>query len=462
MNVLLADPPQMFLEGRGQTRQVQPLGLGYVGAVLAPVHDVSFLLPDTRSFEGDDPWGEIESAIRDSAPDVVGITAVTATYRSACKLAALVKAVDPEIVVVLGGVHASTVPVDSLSNAPAIDFVVRGEGEETMSDLLRALEARSAGAQLRPETIPGLLWRDHEGAIHQSGPRPSITDLDALPYPLRDNLVWPDDIHPAFYQALVTLRGCPYRCIYCAVPSSNDRKTRYRSPRGVVDEIAWMREHHQVPSVFFHDSVFSLHRARTVEICQLMIDRDLNTPFHCQTRTDRVDPELLELMKAAGCQQIFFGIESGDVQSLARIRKKMPLEQIRRAVRMVKDLDIRCTGFFMIGFPWEDEDLMERTAAFATDLDLDAVSLFSATPLPGTELWEMSGGDHMPDSIDFRTPQVNLTGLTDAAYAEVYERIRGRIDTYNQQQMYRKLADKLPARVNWLDPLSALDRDAPV
>jgi radical SAM superfamily enzyme YgiQ (UPF0313 family) len=433
VKVLLADPPQLFLDGSGVTRQVQPLGLGYIGACLQPDHDVRFLLPDTRKYEGDDPWGELDQVIRDEQPDLVGLTAVTATYPSARRFAARIKAVNPEITVVLGGVHASTEPEAALLGAPGVDFVVRGEGERTLCELA---DGHS------PESVPGLFWRGSDGSVVSSGVREPIRDLDALPFPLRENLIWPEDIHPSFYQALVTLRGCPYRCVYCAVPSSNDRLTRYRSCENVVDEIAFMREQYDVPALFFHDSVFTLHRKRSLAICDRMIERGLTVPFHCQTRTDRVDRELLTRMKAAGCEQIFFGIESGDVESLRRIRKEMPLEEIRAAVRLVKELDIRCTGFFMIGFPWETEALMEKTADFATSLGLDAVSLFSATPLPGTELWDLAGGDHLPDSIDFTTPQVNTTALSNAEYSEVFSRIRGRIDEFNQERMM--------ARVSWL------------
>jgi len=444
LKVLLADPPQLFLESKGLTRQVQPLGIGYIGAYLAGDHDVRFLLPDTRAFSGDDPWGELRTAIADEAPDLVGITSVTATYGSARKLASVVKSVDRSIVTVLGGVHASTEPVSSLTGAADIDYVVQGEGERTLHELCAALES---GRPIEANAIAGLYWRDH-GEVRQAPPRESMPAeaLDALPYPLRENLVFDDDIHPAFYQALITLRGCPYRCIYCAVPSSNDRKTRYRSASNVVDEIAHLRERHDVPCLFFHDSVFSLHRERAEAICRGMVERNLRTPFHCQTRTDRVDRELLEVMREAGCEQIFFGIESGDVESLRRIRKKMPLDEIRRSVDLVRELGIRCTGFFMVGFPWETEAQMERTADFATDLGLDAISLFSATPLPGTELWELAGGGHMPDSVDFRAPQVNVTSLSDARYGRLFQRLKERVDAYNQSQMYAKLA-----KAGWLD-----------
>ena len=449
--MLLAEPPELFLAGTGHTRQVGPLGLAYVGAALAREHDVRFLLPDTRSYPGNDPWGEIERAIRDEAPDVVGITAVTANYSNAGALAAVVKRTNPEILVVLGGVHASTEPAAALVGAPEIDVVVQGEGEVTMSELLRHVDpGRLEPTQLRD--IPGLYWRDSDGAVANSCARTPIADLDTLAFPLRQGLVWDDDLQPAFHQGIVTVRGCPYRCIYCAVPSSNERKTRYRSAHNVADEVAALRANHQVPALFFHDSVFTMRRSRTVEICDALIERDLVVPFHCQTRADRVDPALLEHMKAAGCEQIFFGIESGDADSLIRIRKKMDLPTIRNAVAMVKELGIRCTGFFMVGFPWETEARMRLTIDFATTLDLDAVSLFSATPLPGTELWEMAGGGHMPDSVDFRTPQVNLTSMPDDTYADLFRGFSEQLDQYNADQMHQRVAAMQGATpVSWLD-----------
>jgi len=452
MRVLLMDPPQLFLTGSGATRQVQPLGLAYVGAYVASDHAVRFLLPDTRSYTGETPWEELATAISAERPDVVGLTAVTATYGSACRVAELVKAVCPEAVVVLGGVHATAEPVASLQGCGSIDYVVKGEGEVTFAALLAGL---GSGAGFDPATVEGLAYRDAVGAVVQTANRPSIQDLDALPVPLRDHLVWPQDIQPAFYQAMVTLRGCPYRCIYCAVPSSSNRLTRYRSAARVVEEIEELRGRWGIPYLFFHDSVFTLHRERTVAICEGMLARGGPLPFACQTRADRVDAELLDLMKEAGCHQIFFGIESGDVGSLKLIRKKMELETIRTAVALVKARGIRCTGFFMVGFPWETEALIDTTVDFACELDLDAVSLFSATPLPGTELWELAGGASMPGSIDFRTPQVNLTRMDDAAYQALYARAQTRVDAYNQAQMIKQfeatMAAQGLAQRSWLD-----------
>ena len=225
MRVLLAEPPQLFLEGAEHTRQVQPLGLGYIGAALAAEHDVRLLLPDTRSYSGPDPWGEIERVLVDEAPDVVGITSVTANYPSAAKLAALVKRLNPGVRVILGGAHATTEPTAALIGAPDVDYVAQGEGEMTMLELLREL-ATARIRTVRHQNIPGLYWRDDQGEIHRSAARPPMTDLDALSFPLRDGLVWSDDIQPAFHQGIVTMRGCPYRSVFSEIKARLDSYNR--------------------------------------------------------------------------------------------------------------------------------------------------------------------------------------------------------------------------------------------
>lgn len=440
MRILLADPPQVFLEGNGTTRQIHPLGIATIGAVLKAEHDVRFLLPDTRGYQGDHPWDEIAEAVRTAAPDVVGITTISATFHSAKKLAEVVKTIDPQIWTVLGGVHPTVEPLQTLQNASAVDFVVRGEGEHTMLELVRALDGIALGERFQPDAIQGLVWRHESGEIRMSSRRPAITDLDSLPIPLRQHLVWPDDIQSAFYQGMITQRGCPFRCIYCAQSSGEERGVRFRSPENVVDEIAHLKERHQVPSVFLHDSVFTVNRHRAIAICRLKLDRELHIPFYCQTRADLVDAELLDHMAKAGCGRIMFGIESGDAESLKRIGKGMTLETIVDAVGMVKERGIRCTGFFMVGFPWESGQLMTQTVDFATSLSLDSVSLFSATPLVGTELYRMVGRVSMPGSVDFRTAQVNLTQLSDEQYVELFAELSARIDAYNQAEMYKGIS----------------------
>lgn len=436
MRVLLCDPPHHHLRPDGAAVQVHPLALGALAAALAPEHEVWQLVPDVATCaSAEDPWARIRDTVAALRPDVVGITSLTASFPAALALARLVRALLPEARIVMGGVHSTFRPAEALAE-PAVDAVVVGEGEDTLLELLRAW---AAGQD--PAGTPGLVVR-REGGLYRGPPRPPRADLDTLPAPRREGVLWSENLRPGFYQAVITVRGCPYTCTYCSVPQSDDRKTRYRSAAHVAAEIATLRARYDIPYLYFHDSVFTLHRKRTQALCTEMILRDLVVPFTCQTRADRVDPTLLDGMAAAGCKQIFFGIESGHPETLRRIHKAMPLDQIRDAVRWAKERGIRAAGFFMVGFPWETNEHIEATTDFATHLDLDAISLFSATPLPGTALWDEVALDMVPASIDFRAPEINLTALPD--YPERFRRARAAFDTYNQSGMLARVASHWP------------------
>ncbi|MDP2873001.1 MAG: radical SAM protein, partial [Bacillota bacterium] len=414
MRVLLADPPAMMLDASGLTRQVEPLGLAYVASALAAEHDVRLLLPDTRSYTGPDPWAEIASAVAGEAPDVVGITVVTAALPAAARLVELVRGLDRDVRVVLGGAHPTADPLGAL-NATGADFAVIGEGEDAINELLRAL---SGGPAASLAGIRGLAWRAPDGLAHANPRRPPIADLDRLARPMRDRLVWPEDIEPPFYQAMLSSRGCNSSCLYCA-SGLMGRGLRLRSVAGVLDEIAALRSEYGVSHAFFQDSVFTGNRARTLDLCTALA-RDVEITFDCQTRVDCLDPELLPVMAEGGCRHIMLGIESGDEETLRRIGKPGRLTRTPEVAKQIRRAGIRSTGFFMIGWPWDDAARIQQTADFACSIGLDAVFLFSVTPLPGTRLWEMVSGRAMPASVDFRSPAVNLTSLSDPDYARLF------------------------------------------
>ena len=346
-------------------------------------------------------------------------------------MAEAVRRAAPAATVVLGGVHASTVPASALAEAPAFDHVLAGEGEAAMVEL---------ASGVAPEQVAGLWLRrpDDGAAICPSGPRAPAESLDDLAWPLREGLLWAEGgAHPVLREAVITVRGCPYRCIYCAVPGLDDRRTRYRSAEGVTDEIEALREQWDPGYLFFHDSVFTMHRRRTLELCDRLAARGPALPFTCQTRADRVDPEIADALARAGCNRVFLGIESGDTESLRRMRKDVPLKQVTDAIEQLTTAGVACSGYFMVGFPWEDPDSIGRTAQFATSVGLDSVSLFSATPLPGTELWDLARQDarRVPSAPDFRRPQVNLTAMPDDEYASLFGEVRARCDAYNASVM---------------------------
>ncbi len=439
MKVLLAEPPFLRLQGDGRTSQTFPLGLGYLGAALAPDHDVAFLLPDLSAARVDF-WDELEVLLGGSRWGMVGITATSNTIRHGLELARRLRALMPEVVIVFGGSHATLAPQATLEAGPEIDCVIAGEGEAPLRLLADIVESDRRDLL---ESVPGLTFRAESGAV-RTNPGPSRpTDLDSLAIPMRGPILGCADPHPAVFQSMITVRGCPFDCAYCSVPRMSGKAVRRRSTDNILAEIEELRTRWGVPFIFFQDSVFTLHRQATLELCRGMVERGLTVPFTCQTRTDCLDNELLAAMRAAGCHRIMLGIESGRTETLERIGKESDLEAIRGAVKAVKAAGILCSGFFILGFPWEDEAAMTGTVNFAEELELDTVHLFSANPLPFTRLWEMAGRPEPVDAFDFTGPAVNLTALPDNRYREVFKALATRVDGLNARAAARCVARRL-------------------
>jgi len=363
-----------------------PPGLAYIAAVLEKDgHEVSVFDTTVEDRSLDE---ELEKA-----PDLVGITANTATIEHAWEIAARVKkAIDTTVV--LGGPHPTILPDESLS-LPQIDIVVRGEGEETVIELCRKLEEGRDIAKVK-----GISLKKNGKIVHTPN-RPLIKDLDKLPYPAYHLFKFEkysnaQPLLTGFKKSarscfILTSRGCPYRCIYCS-NAVFGRKWRARSPENVVREWGYLIENLNPGEIVVQDDVFNINKDRAVRICELLIREKLNTvPWIAVNglRADLVDHELLEKMKEAGCYRVGFGIESGSQRILNIINKKLGLDQVRYAMKAAKEVGLETMGFFMIGNPGENEETMEATIKFALELDPDFAFFAMTTPFPGTELYEL-------------------------------------------------------------------------
>ncbi len=432
MHIVLAEPPGLFLEGCGHSRQVQPLALGYLASAVAPEHSVRLLVPDARAYAGSDPWGEIGRALEDESPDVLGISVVTALLPAARHLARLAKSRLPEVVVVVGGAHVSALPEATLRAEPAFDYALVGEAELSLPALLRCVEAR------RPvHEVPGLWWRDGE-EIRRTRPWEPPPDLDALPMPQRDGLIWSADLQEAFYEGLLTQRGCPFRCTTCG--RAGRGPLRRHSPARVIEEIARLRRDHAVPALFFHDPVFTFPLAQSAALCRALAGQAEVVPFSCQSRVEHLPETHLALLREAGCRHILLGIERGDLASLERMGKGGAGTDVAAVLAAIQAHGMRATGFFMVGFPWDDEETMGATVDYALGLPLDAVSLFSVVPWPGTAMWAELGGPDLGEVMDFREPLLNLTRLPDATYRAHFHGLRERVQAFNLERVMARAA----------------------
>ncbi|HRZ15849.1 MAG TPA: radical SAM protein, partial [Candidatus Omnitrophota bacterium] len=300
-------------------------------------------------------WQEVSGVIAAFKPDVLGISIMTPKVPSALKIAALARRIAPGLVVVAGGQHP-TLLADQILGAAEIDFAVRGEGEETFSELLTALagNAKNFGA------IAGLSYKS-AGRIVHNAQRGLIGDLDALPMAARDALLDLATYTPVQLNMVMGSRGCPYRCGFCSSQNMWTRRVRYRSVANLMGEIRHIRRQHGVQNVTFMDDSFTVNKERVKALCAALREEARGLTWSCLTRVDMVSDEIIRLMKKAGCTKIDIGIESGNPRVLGLIRKDITLEQIRQAVGILRRNGMFWSGFFMFGFPTETEQEVRDT-----------------------------------------------------------------------------------------------------
>ncbi len=386
MKAMLVSPYRTFEKGKAYRTSKRgsklryPIGLYSIAAVLeangfqAPVLDLA--IEDLS----------LEEAVRREKPDVLGITAVTENRFQAMKVAKRARKVSPDLIIVAGGPHFSFTAEDTLKNVPEIDFVVRGEGEATMLELMQFLEA---GASTK--TIAGISFAAN-GKITHNAERIPLQDLDALPAINWDSI--PCEKYNFRFMgmpcvSLLTSRGCPINCTFCSVTKMWGKHLRWRSPSSVVDEIEYLLDAHGFEAVFFNDDTFTLNRRHLLGICEEIERRQLRFHWICQARVDTVNRTVLETMKKAGCCYIYFGVESGSQKMLDSIHKRITREQVIQFVKECKAAGIISHALFMYSLPAESDQDRRLTFEFIEELISLGVDSFTAGAtiiFPGTEI----------------------------------------------------------------------------
>jgi len=378
-NMVCANVPSFIVEEEGF---YPPLGLMYIASYAErhSEHDIEILDTQVEEMKYDD----IEREIKRRKPDVVGITAFTFTLIDAILVAKIIKKVDEDIKVVLGGPHVNIYPYESI-NMPEIDYVVLGEGEITFTELIQNIEDTR---KLRG--IKGLVFKEGERIIN-TGLKDFIYDLDALPFPARHLTPY-----KKYYSTLakrsplttmMTSRGCPYKCIFCHRPHMG-KKFRARSAENVVDEMEECVDM-GINEFSIYDDTFTIDRQRVINICNEIMDRGLDIGFDIRARVDTVDKELLEKLKKAGCERIHYGVESGNPAILKVLRKGITIEQAKKAFEMTKEVGIDTLAYFILGSPRETKSEMLESIKLAKELDPDFAHFTVMAPFPATPLYDM-------------------------------------------------------------------------
>lgn len=388
-SIVFASPPLSLRERYGVSRksggETMPLGLASLAAVTrAEGHATRIVDSEVLGLT---PEQACEAILRHD-PDVVGFTAVTVSVHNAAQVAALIKQRRPQVVTLIGGHHFTAVPKETMQLFDSFDIGVLGEAEVTIVELLDAL---GGNRQLRD--VKGLILRDGNGFL-LTGPRERISDLDTLPLPAWDLLPsiaehYCPPVHtvkrlPA--TNLVTSRGCPSQCIFCDRTVYGNRGTALSAGR-VVEMIRDLHDNYGIREIQFRDDNFTVFRKRLIELCRLLKESDLKIVWSCAGRVDMVTPEILAMMKEAGCWQIWYGVESGSQKVLDTIKKGTTIEGIRKAVLWTKQAGINPCGFFIIGHPGDTHETIQETIRFALSLPLAETHATFMTPFPGSELY---------------------------------------------------------------------------
>lgn len=318
----------------------------------------------------------------------VGITSTTPIVQNAIKIARIIKK-NTNAIIILGGVHASAEPVET-AKLGCFDIIVRGEGEETILDILQ-------GKPLNK--IKGITYRKGNH-VYINKIRKPLENLDKIPFPAIDLFPY-KQYKPSFhrlldpslknhpYFAIVSSRGCPFGCNFCSSNIVHGKNTRFRSINNIIEEIKFLIEEFKIKNLMFYDDTFTLNKKRTIDFCKKLNSECIELIWGCNTRVDTINSELLYWMKKAGCKRVYIGAESGSNKILSLMNKHLTTEIINKGIEKIKKFDIEISASYIIGAPGETRETIKQTAKFAIKNNTEFAHFYIFTPDPGSRFYNM-------------------------------------------------------------------------
>jgi radical SAM superfamily enzyme YgiQ (UPF0313 family) len=375
VKILLVHPPiGPNVIGSGILFLAEPLALE---TIAAPIEEHEQRILDMRIEKS---WDGLKEELSRFSPDVVGVTALTTETYQARRVMQIVKEFRPDILTVIGGQHATFMPEDF--NCPPVDVIAVGEGVHTFSELIEAYDRN-----LDFTKIPGLALRGNEKLIF-TPKRPPSENLDSMPIPARHltkryrDKYFRGTWRP--YASMVTSRGCPFRCKFCAVWKTEDGKYRVRSPEKVLEELKSIEQNY----VSVSDDNFLHDVKRAEEICELIRTEGIKKKYKLIGRADTIvrRPDVIEKWRDVGMEIMFVGVESFRSKDLAEFNKGTTVEKNTKAIRILQSLGITVSAHFIVHYDYTVEDF-EALADYVREMKLKQPIFCILTPLPGTELY---------------------------------------------------------------------------
>lgn len=429
-----------------------PLGILYIAAVLEEEgHTIKVVNVDLFNFSDE----EVIEIIKAEKADVVGITTVSCNFKNGAKYAKMIKDLNPNLPVIIGGVHVSNTVKETLDEYPDIDVIVVGEGEITAKELWIELE-RQKGQSLNKgklKDIKGLAYKDDNDELIITEPRSFIQDLDSIPFPAR-HLVSVSGYQKFNVEAHVfASRGCAFNCKFCLLPTS-EGSFRKRSAQKVVDEMEYLYRTYGYKLFKFVDNSFSTDLKTVKEICCEIKKRDMPIMWRCQTRLDLLTKELMEYMKGAGCKEILVGVESASERILNKVYgKDLDSGSIYQIFDWGRELGIVITPSFVLGYPDETPEELEATKQLIIDLyknNYRHPRMCFLTPFPGSELSKnFFGGElsHFLEETDWNRythicPTLRTRYMTRHELARIYVEVLAEITDASEERKARMWPEK--------------------
>jgi anaerobic magnesium-protoporphyrin IX monomethyl ester cyclase len=354
------------------------------------VHLLDFNIYDYVKYEKSNEfitYNEIKTILKMQQFKIVGISSITRCHHRALEIAKICKKVNPNCKIVLGGIHFSFIPEETVKNYDFIDAVICGEGEVAFVDFVNKYNDIKQW-----KNIEGIVFLDKNRKIFNNKSFNIIKDLDSLPIP--DYSLWPSDI--PLIPRIYTARGCVGSCDYCVVNNFFNSKYRRRSLKKVIEEIKYLNKEMNINEFLIGDLCFPSSENDAKNFCKLLEENELNIKWWCQTRLEYIDRNTLYYMKKSGCVQIGIGIESGNEEILHKVNsiktnKNQTIKSIEKICEMIKEFNILVQGYFIIGLPNENIDTCIETIKLLDRLLsknlVDVTHLSIMVPYPGTPIF---------------------------------------------------------------------------
>jgi len=398
MKVLLINPKSPTRTPLSTEEKLIPIGLAYIGAICEKEGcDVKVIDDYLLNL----PYEKLGKEISNTSPDLIGVTINSIVYSEAKKTIQLCKKIVPDAKIIAGGPHPTVMPEQTLLSIPELDAIVIGEGEETVGEVIeRFRKNRNLG------NVRGTCFRRGQKII-KNPPRPFIKNLDKLPFPAWH--LFPIKKYPrktnflsvAPVDNINSSRGCPFRCAFCSVKSIWGFTYRFFSPKRTIKEIKYLIEQYGTRGIYFREDNFTLNKERVKKLCKLMLEENLDIKWVCESRADLITRDMVKLMKRAGCETIWFGVESGSQRVLDEVLcKGTTLEHIRRAFKICDEVGIKRGASFMIGVPGETVEEMHETIKFGVEIDPDYVWFNVFVGIPKSPIYDSIIANRWYGNID--------------------------------------------------------------